>query len=215
MLIMFSIGCCGYNSYITSNNPNTPVANNPNNPNNPPNPANPNNPNNPPNPVNENTVQVYITFYGFNDNDNGSGKFSTNVIAYPKSDGNPTDHNVATEGTGTYQDPVTFATGINDINSGAFPVGGIIYIPFLQKYFMLEDQCAGCDKEKQGQQYHIDLYMGPSDHASDSKALYDCEGKYTGVAGIIMKPPPNLSVDTTTMFQNNQCTIVKHPVPPT
>src|SRR5260370_1538385 len=102
MLIMVSIGCCGYNSYITSNNPNTPVANNPNNPNNPPNPnnpnnppnpTNPNNPNNPPNLVNENTVQVYITFYGFNDNDNGSGKFSTNAISYPKIDGNPTNPN--------------------------------------------------------------------------------------------------------------------------
>ena len=52
-----------------------------------------------------------------------------------------------------------------------------------------------------------------SDHASDAKALNDCEDKDTGIAGFVMKAPPNLPVDTTPMFQNNQCTIVKHPAP--
>src|SRR5260370_34923357 len=179
MLIVAFIACCGYNSYIISKNTNTP--------NNPANSANSSNPASSANPADLKTVQSYITFYGFNDNDNGSGKFSTNVIAYPKKDGNPTDHDVATEGKGTYQDPVTFATAINDINSGVFPVGVIIYIPFLQKSFMLDDQCSDCNKEKQGQQYHIDLYIGPIDPASDSKALTDCDAKYTGITGIAAK----------------------------
>jgi hypothetical protein len=39
---------------------------------------------------------AFLTFYGFNDNDNGAGKFGTAVIAYPASSFPATIHNIST-----------------------------------------------------------------------------------------------------------------------
>jgi hypothetical protein len=222
MLLMSAFACIGYNSYIMSKTQNITTIGNtgvtgntgdtgtPDNTT-PGNPANAGTPSNPVNPgANSQTIQMYVTSYGFNDNDNGAGQYSTGVIAYPKKEGNPTHHDVATEGTGTYADPITFAAGIKAINGGTFPVGSILYVPFLQKYFMLEDQCAECDKDLNGQKYHIDLYMGPADHPSSQGPLYDCEGKITRNTAVILKPASNLPVDTNPLFQNNQCTAHPH-----
>jgi len=161
------------------------------------------------NPVNSQTIQMYATSYGYADNDDGQGHFGTAVIAYPKSDGNPTLHNIATEGTGTYNDPITFAATVKDISAGVFPVGSIIYAAYLQKYFILEDQCADCGNDLQGMQYHIDFWMGPSS-TSDKTALDNCESNITRNTNIMLKPPANLAVDTTPLFQNNQCTAHIH-----
>lgn len=229
MLLMSVIACIGYNSYIMSKTPNAFIVNNTGNtgtpnttgdtgnasntgtPNTTGNAGTPNTTGNPINPgPNSQTIQMYVTSYGFNDNDNGAGQYSTGVIAYPKSEGNPTHHNIATEGTGTYADPITFAAGIKAIKGGTFPVGGILYVPFLQKYFMLEDQCAECDKDLNGQKYHIDLYMGPADHPSNQDSLYSCEEKLTRNTDVILKPASNLPVDTNPLFQNNTCTAHVH-----
>ena len=67
------------------------------------------------------TVQSYDWF----DNGRSAG------IAFPRSDGNPTVHNQATQGTGTHADPGTFAASKKD-----FPVGSLIYIPLFRKYFV-------------------------------------------------------------------------------
>lgn len=72
-----------------------------------------------------------VTSYGWNDNDPPSAE-----IAYPKSDGYPTKDNSATEGQGTYKDPITFATDKRDID-----IGTMVYDPFLRKYFIMEDLC--------------------------------------------------------------------------
>ena len=68
---------------------------------------------------------VNVQSYDWFDNGKSAG------IAFPKSDGNPTVHNQATQGTGTYTDPGTFAASKKD-----FPVGSFIYIPVFQKYFV-------------------------------------------------------------------------------
>ncbi|CAF1401659.1 unnamed protein product [Adineta ricciae] len=57
-------------------------------------------------------------------------------IAYPKSDGYPTKHNSATEDQGIYEDPITFATNKRELD-----IGTMIYVPFLRKYFIMEDLC--------------------------------------------------------------------------
>ena len=44
-------------------------------------------------------------------------------------------------GTGTYSDPLTFASG-----SGEFNTCEIIYVPYLKKYARYEDYCAQCSK---------------------------------------------------------------------
>src|SRR5262249_53520735 len=55
-------------------------------------------------------VTVVLTWYGFNDN---SGQVESQhgaaTIAYPHNEGNPTPHNLATEGRGTFHNPITFA----------------------------------------------------------------------------------------------------------
>jgi len=70
---------------------------------------------------------VRITFYGSYDND---PKGSLAIA-------NPVIHDEA-GGTGTYQDPLTFAS---PAGSGAYKFGQIIYVPSVQKYFIREDEC--------------------------------------------------------------------------
>jgi hypothetical protein len=159
-------------------------------------------------------TDVYITWYGFNDNScQVESHHDCNTIAFPKSDGWPVPHDIATEGAGTYADPNTFATAANDDGSNAeIPVGALIYIPEVRKYFVMEDQCFECGQEwTANMSHHVDLWMGPS-FGSDDAALTSCEDKLTigsanrGTGTIIVNPPPNLPVDTTPLFQNNTCT---------
>src|SRR5579859_7095294 len=79
------------------------------------------------------TINLLTTSYGYNDNDDGMGHYGTAVISYPQI------HSLATEDLGTYDQPVTFAT-----DAGEFAPGTIVYVPFLQKYFIMEDGCVEC-----------------------------------------------------------------------
>ena len=159
-------------------------------------------------------TKVYITWYGFNDNScNVENEHDCNTIAYPKSDGYPTKHNVATEGKGTYADPVTFATAANDSGGNAeFKPGTILYIPLVHKYFIMEDQCAECITDWKKKHYHVDLWMGPS-FEQNAGPLNACEDKLTqgdsgssGTGTIIVNPANNLAVDTTPLYLNGKCT---------
>ena len=73
---------------------------------------------------------VYITLYGWPDNDPPGG-----AIAYP-------DIHQTAGGTGTYADPITFASDIREI-----PAGTRIYIPVYQKYFIMEDECVAAEQD--------------------------------------------------------------------
>jgi hypothetical protein len=157
---------------------------------------------------------VYVTWYGFNDNScQIESEHNCNTIAFPKSGGFPTKHDIATEGTGTYSDPVTFATAANDDGSGAeIKVGSIIYVPEVRKYFVMEDSCYECGQEWAAQRsWHVDLWMGPS-YGSDNTSLMNCEDKltlgsaYHGSGTIIVNPPTTLTVDTHPLFSNDTCT---------
>ena len=72
------------------------------------------------------SIRMMVTSYGFNDNDPPSAD-----IAYPRSEGNPTRHDRATEGKGTHDDPITFATSSDEL-----PIGTLIYVPHVRKYFI-------------------------------------------------------------------------------
>jgi hypothetical protein len=92
-----------------------------------------------------------MTNYGFNDN---SCQIETMhncaTIAYPGF--GPKQHQEATEGAGTYDDPITAAaSGDNGGTGQLYSQGGatlapgtIIYNPMTQKYYVMEDQCAEC-----------------------------------------------------------------------
>src|SRR5258708_1920556 len=141
------------------------------------------------------TINVLVTSYGYNDNDDGNGHYGTAVIAYPQI------HSQATEDLGTYNAPVTFATDQNE-----FAPGTIIYVPHLEKYFIMEDGCVECTSDWNNGNYHVDLWMGPASWQPEP-ALNDCEGSITGNFDIVVNPDPGLAVDTNPMFSGGQCTV--------
>jgi hypothetical protein len=158
--------------------------------------------------------KVYITWYGFNDNScQVESQHDCNTIAFPQGDGWPTSHDIATEGSGTYNDPNTFATGVNDNGSGAeIAVGTVIYVPMVRKYFVMEDQCYECGNEWRAKKsWHVDLWMGPS-YGSANGPLMNCEDNltqgdtYKGTGTIIINPASNLPVDKNPLFTHNKCT---------
>jgi hypothetical protein len=156
------------------------------------------------------SITTVVTWYGYNDNSGQTeNQHGSADIAYPKSDGYPTLHNHATEGKGTYTDPVTFAAPNKDLKS-SFPIGSIIYVPLVKKYFIMEDECG--DDDPQGCQNgtnHADLWMGPAHEVNGTK-LDDCEGNATpdSPVKVIINPSSSLAVDTTQMYtSSNQCTI--------
>jgi hypothetical protein len=168
---------------------------------------------------------VYITWYGFNDNScQVESQHNCNTIAYPVDAGFPTRHNEAVEGQGTYAEPITFATACGDdgMTDCELLPGTIIYVPEVRKYFVMEDQCAECGTDWSTSPvhtyYHTDLWMGPSVSSSDPTALNSCEDKLTlgntdmGTGTIVVDPPSNYPVDTTTLFTAaNVCTAVTYP----
>jgi hypothetical protein len=119
---------------------------------------------------------VFISFYGFNDNScTTENQHGCNDIAYPAPQstagmygtlypnaGNIT-HTQATEGAGTYNDPITAASSADtqpqdptaqdprhqfEASGGAtLSPGTLIYNPGVQKYFIMEDSCIECGDE--------------------------------------------------------------------
>jgi hypothetical protein len=134
-----------------------------------------------------------LTFYGFDDNDDGRGHYGTAVIAYPKL------HDVATEDLGTFERPATFATEKHYLAPGS-----VIYVPRLRKYWIMEDGCVECSDDWKKGIKHIDLYIGG--HKLGGKALIDREEELTldGPELIILDPPSHLPVDQTPLFRGNR-----------
>jgi hypothetical protein len=168
---------------------------------------------------------VYITWYGFNDNScQVETQHNCNTIAYPKNGGFPTKHDEAVEGKGTYDDPITFATACGDDGKTdcEFLPGTIIYVPEVRKYFVMEDQCFECGQDWAASpahtHYHTDLWMGPSVSSSAPNALNACEDNLTlgaslkGTGTIVVDPPSNYPVEPTVLFTAaNVCTAVTYP----
>jgi hypothetical protein len=136
----------------------------------------------------------YVTLYGWPDNSPPGG-----AIAYPKSDGNPTLHNTA-GGTGTYSDPITYAT-----DSSELAVGTKVYYSYLKRYFIMEDDCAECDSDWQNSgKYHIDLWVGGQ--GGNTNKVLDCEDALTRSATVIVNPPSTEPVVTTPLFNSSSNT---------
>lgn len=133
-----------------------------------------------------------VTLYGWPDNSPPG-----NDIAYPKDDGYPTIHNAA-GGTGTYADPITYAT-----DQAELPVGTIVYYPFLHRYFINEDDCTQCDEDWNNQgAYHIDLWVNGQNGNTDD--VINCEDDLTQSSEqVIINPPSTEAVDTTPLFNSS------------
>jgi len=133
---------------------------------------------------------VYMTFYGWPDNSPPGG-----AIAYPKNGGFPTVHNAA-GGTGSYADPITFAT-----DQAELPVGTLLFAPVIEKYLVMEDDCAECDTDwSSSQKWHIDVWMN-SNGTDDSTAVLDCEDQWTKSTTVVeINPPPGRPATTPPLF---------------
>merc|ERR1712228_146838 len=133
------------------------------------------------------TVEAETTFYGARDNCPPGGD-----IAYP------VIHSEA-GGNGTHSNPITYAG-----SKLAAEVGTIIYVEFLQKYFLMEDDCQECDQDWiTRKKWHFDLWMGP-DALTNGSALIECEDYLTkSKTNVIVNPPKNLTVNTKPLFNGN------------
>jgi 3D (Asp-Asp-Asp) domain-containing protein len=143
------------------------------------------------------SMSVYATFYGWADNSPPGG-----AIAYPKSDGYPTVHETA-GGDGSYADPITFAT-----DKSEFPVGTILYVPFIEKYVVMEDDCVECDSDwTSAHKWHIDLWMN-SNGTENASSLASCEDRWTRTSTPVeIDPPTDRAVTPSPLFDpsTNTC----------
>jgi hypothetical protein len=171
-------------------------------------------------------MNVYVSWYGYNDNScTVENQHSCNDIAFPGL--GPKMHTGATEGAGSYGDPITAAASDqgNESSGGAtLSPGTIIYNPEVKKYFIMEDSCLECGDEWKchlsaadtddpsppagcvpGTNLHIDFWMGPSS-MQDATLLNDCEDNstlgqpYGGIGLVVVNPPPDLPVVTTPLY---------------
>ncbi len=128
------------------------------------------------------TVQAFMTLYGYVDN------------SPPGTDiAHPCLHRGA-GGTGTYADPITFATDVSEL-----PWCEIIYVPYMERYFIHEDECSECDHDwKKFQRYRFDMWAGgdaASLHQPEKKALLRCESTWTRGNSIKDKDNPTITLD--------------------
>jgi hypothetical protein len=133
------------------------------------------------------TISTFVTLYGWVDNSPPGNGISGGRI-----------HSHA-GGRGTYADPVTYATAVAEQ-----PYGTRIYISFMKKYFIHEDECTECDSDwRNGHKYRTDLWAGGDKNSlknPEKSALLGCEDSLTRHTQIIVNPPSNLPVDTTPIF---------------
>lgn len=82
-------------------------------------------------------VSSYVTFYGFDDNDDGDPThLGTDVIS------SAVVHSRASEDLGTYERPGTLATDESFLTPGT-----MVYVPALKRYYVMEDTCVECSED--------------------------------------------------------------------
>jgi Ricin-type beta-trefoil lectin domain len=145
---------------------------------------------------------TYVTYYGWYDN---------------TPPGCATAYSGCARGTGTYSDPITFAS-----DKAEFPVGTIIYYPTVEKYFFMGDSCGECIQDWSNPHggpdggpglHHVDLWIGGK--GADEFDVIDCEdaltqGKPNGaplLTSVEVNPPSNLPVSTQPLYNDktNKC----------
>jgi hypothetical protein len=140
-------------------------------------------------------VKAFMTLYGWADNSPPG-----TAIA------NPCVHTQA-GGTGTYSDPLTFATDVNEL-----PFCTVIYVPYMERYFIHEDECSECDRDwNRFHLYRFDMWAGGdalSRHRPEKRALRRCESFWTrgnsirdpNNPSVIIDPPANEPVTAAPIF---------------
>ena len=133
-------------------------------------------------------VSSYVTFYGFDDNDDGNpAHVGTAIISHAAI------HGFADEDLGTYERPGTLAADINFV-----PPGTKVYVPALERYYVMEDTCRECSKDWLLSRPHVDLYV-----SGTGRELAACEDRLTMESTkIIINPSPDLPVKSGSACQD-------------
>ncbi len=149
------------------------------------------------------TEQAFITMYGWYDNTPPSATISYPVI-----------HQTA-GGTGTWADPITYASSTAETKAGTR-----IYVPRVQKYFIMEDDCSECDADWSGHgpdggpnMWHFDLWLGGK--GGNAISAIECEDALTNynpdntpkLESVLVNPPSNETVSSAPLFNtsNGNC----------
>src|SRR6185369_554170 len=125
-------------------------------------------------------VLSYVTFYGFDDNDDGNPThLVTDVISHA------TVHDSANEDLGTYERPGTLAADVGFLSPGTK-----VYVPALARYYVMEDTCRECSEDWLQNKPHVDLYV-----SGTGPELAACQERLTMESTrIYIDPPPGLHV---------------------
>jgi hypothetical protein len=158
---------------------------------------------------------AYTTAYTYFDNTPPG----SSIIAFPKSDGFPTLHEVA-GGTGTYSDPITVAVGhvmSGGVDTPDFAPGTRFYLPNLRRYFMVEDTCGDGDHPQDipchklndeaastGATVWLDLWIGGDANSSEAEAAA-CASEVTGGHLILLKPAAHYAVSAGPVLSGMVC----------
>lgn len=146
------------------------------------------------------TVDIYATYYGWYDN---------------TPPGCATAYSGCATGTGTYVEPITFAS-----DSREFPVGTILYYPTVQKYFIMGDLCQECTEDWRGQGpdggpqlHHVDLWL--NGQGGNEFDVINCEDALTQglldgaplLTPFVENPPNSEPVSSEPLFNvtTNEC----------
>jgi hypothetical protein len=113
------------------------------------------------------TTEATVTFYGWPDNSPPGNQIAHPVI----------HHHAA--GIGSFCDPTTFATEPTPKENALIPYGTRIYVPYMQKYFIREDDCTTSGPQGLGcSGVWFDLWIG-GDAQSYFPAVIECENRMT------------------------------------
>ena len=83
-------------------------------------------------------------------------------------------------------------------------MGTLLYAPVLQKYLVMEDDCAECDTDWSGsKKWHIDVWMN-SNAAASGDAVIACEDQWTHTTTTVeVNPPPGRDATTPPLFDTS------------
>jgi hypothetical protein len=152
-------------------------------------------------PAGEKRFSAYLTGYTYWDNTPPGSSLISNPVVHK-----------AAGGTGTFSDPITvavghsFATGKDVLD---YPAGTKFYLPYLRKYFIVEDTCGDgahpengpCHTGYQGHPW-LDLWL---DGANGTRATTDaCAANVTETHLVIQNPVSTYAVNAGSVY-NGSC----------
>ncbi|KAF9882674.1 hypothetical protein FE257_005648 [Aspergillus nanangensis] len=128
---------------------------------------------------------VTHTFYGYPDNDPPGPAIASDCGRGENAPG----------GTGTYDNPLTFASV-----PGEYDDCEVIYAPYLKKYLIREDDCASCTGP------HIDIWTGDRDNDGGDDQI-ECEERLTpnDEIEVVRNPADSLDVDESALYEYGSC----------